>query len=475
MKKAYKKLGANISLFSISSFGTKIISFILVPLYTNCLSTAEYGTVDMLTTVVQLLIPIFTLDIADAVIRYSLEKNTNKDAILKIAFKIIALGSALLIAIMYVLSLFNIFKIPFSYYCFLLACYFFTSIYNTMTNYFKGRDKVVDIVIAGILSTTINGVSNIVFLLIMKIGINGYLYANILGVSVPSVYLLIRAKQHGILHFNKDVKNDVKLQTEMLKYCMPLIINGLSWWINNYLDKFFVNAICGISANGLLAVAYKVPSILAMFQTIFNQAWTMSAVQEFDPQDRDGFLAKTYTYYGCSMVLVSGLCIIFNIQIAKIIYAKDFFIAWRYTGFLVLASLVGAMSICISGVFNAVKDSKTLGLSTMLGAVVNTLLNLLLINTSGVLGATLATFISNIAIWAMRMLKVREYVKLRINIGRDLLAYIDLVVMCVVGLLDKNMYLLQWILFVILLLLYNGELKNIFEIFRTKLDNRNLV
>ena len=79
MGNAYKKLGKNIGLFTISSFGTKILSLILVPLYTNCLTTAEYGTADLLSTIVQLLIPVFTLDIADAVIRYTLEKNTDNE------------------------------------------------------------------------------------------------------------------------------------------------------------------------------------------------------------------------------------------------------------------------------------------------------------------------------------------------------------------------------------------------------------
>ena len=43
-----KNLVKNIMLFGISSFGTKIIYFLLVPLYTTCLTTEDYGYVDLI-------------------------------------------------------------------------------------------------------------------------------------------------------------------------------------------------------------------------------------------------------------------------------------------------------------------------------------------------------------------------------------------------------------------------------------------
>ena len=69
----YKNLSMNTLLFTISSFGAKIISFLLVPIYTSVLSTKDYGNVDLVSTTVQLLIPIATLNIQDAVLRFSLD------------------------------------------------------------------------------------------------------------------------------------------------------------------------------------------------------------------------------------------------------------------------------------------------------------------------------------------------------------------------------------------------------------------
>ena len=79
MKNKYSYLSKNILLFSISSFGQKILAFLLVPLYTSVLSTADYGTVDLITTTVSILVPVFTINISEGVLRFTLKDKDNKD------------------------------------------------------------------------------------------------------------------------------------------------------------------------------------------------------------------------------------------------------------------------------------------------------------------------------------------------------------------------------------------------------------
>lgn len=457
MEKAYKKLGANISLFAISSFGTKIINFFLVPLYTHCLSTAEYGTVDMLTTVIQLLIPILTLDIADAVLRFTLDGQSNCNSILFTSIRTILLGSALLLAILFIVNTIHIIELPFTYFLFIFVSFFFTSIYNSLTNYFRGREKVTDVVVAGILNTLLNGACNLIFLLKFHLGIEGYLLANVIGIFIPVLFLVLRAWKFGFLCFSR-MKVDREVERQMIRYCFPLIVNVVSWWINNSLDRVFVTTMQGVDANGLLAVSYKIPSILAMFQSIFNQAWTMSAVQEFDPADKNSFLSNTYSLYGCAMSIACSVVLLLNVPLAKILYAEDFFQAWQYTGMLIVAQLFSALSVCLSGVFTAVKDSRVLAISTLAGAGINAVLNAILIACIGIQGAVIATLISNVFIWIYRAKKVQKYVTMKVHYFRDCISYILIIIQCLIGLSNDHMYLLQLILLLCVGLLYRSEL-----------------
>ena len=48
----------------------------------------------------------------------------------------------------------------------------------------------------------------------------------------------------------------------MRGYSIPLIFNGVAWWMNNSIDKYFVTVICGAAQNGIYAVSYKIPTII---------------------------------------------------------------------------------------------------------------------------------------------------------------------------------------------------------------------
>lgn len=117
-----KNLSQNALLFTISGFGTRIISFFLVPLYTYVLSTDEFGSVDLVTTTVQLLIPVLTINIQDAVLRFSLDKNYKAEDAICVGFKIIGASSALLGVILFGLDYSGIIPLESNYMFFFYIC-----------------------------------------------------------------------------------------------------------------------------------------------------------------------------------------------------------------------------------------------------------------------------------------------------------------------------------------------------------------
>lgn len=126
---------------------------------------------------------------------------------------------------------------------------------------------------------------NILFLVVFQWGLTGYFLANIIGPSLQSIYLLGRVGLHGVNPYGAD-RN---LEREMLSYSRPMIANSIAWWVNNVSDRYVVTFFCGVAVNGIYSVASKIPSILSVVQSIVGQAWTISAVEEFDPDDSNGF------------------------------------------------------------------------------------------------------------------------------------------------------------------------------------------
>lgn len=465
--KKYKYLLTNIGLLTLSSFSSKFLSFLLVPLYTSVLTTDQYGTYDIFNTTVMLLIPILTLGIFESVLRFSLDNNIDSRQVYSIGRRIFLEGLSLLIILLVLNYIFNIVPIVREYSWCLLFLYIATAYSQLLQYYARGEEKISLLSVFGIVSSIISLLLNILFLVGFRWGLLGYFYATILGLLIPSFYLAMSLQTWKY----RKIAVDTKLKTKMLEYSKPMIINSVSWWINNSSSKYIIIWLCGISENGLYSVGYKIPTILNVFQQIFNQAWTLSSVKEFDRNDTDGFFARTYTVYNLSMILVCSVLIVMTKVLAQVIYMDKFYVAWKYVPFLMISIVFSANSGLLGGVFSAVKDSKKYSISTTLGAIVNILMSLIGVYFLGGIGAAIANCISFMIVWVVRLFFVKKYMVLKINLVRDCCAYTVLVVQSIVILQISRpelLYITEVILFLAIIVLYFKEFRILFDSLRKR-------
>lgn len=457
-----KYLMKNLGLLTLSQFGSKILLFLFVPLYTYVLTTNDYGVYDLNATTVSILVPLFTINIFDATMRFSLDAEKSKEEIFNISFKYF-IRSIILATIFTVFN--RYFKIipviaEYSVWFWLL---FVANVMNTFaTNVARGCDKVRELAISGVICSSVLIVLNLLFLLLFKWGITGFFLANIISILVQAVYLVFSTNIFSM--FSKG-KTNAGLKKEMAEYSKPLMINNISWWINNVSDRYIVTWFCGISENGLYSLSYKIPSILNVIQTIFNQAWTLSAVKDYNSEGKEGFFTEVYKCYNLVMVIGCSVILIFIKVIAKIMFINEFYYAWRYVPFLLVSGVFGALSGFIGGIFAAAKESKAFGRTTAIGALINIVLNFILVYTIGAIGAAISTLISYVIIWLLRLNIVKKFMTLKIKFFRDLLSYVLLVVQgCVffVGLLELwQVYLVEIFLLAFIICLYVGEISMI--------------
>ena len=211
-----KYLFKNTILFSISNFGTKLIHFLLVPLYTNILSTSEYGTLDLITVISMVIVPIITLNISEAVMRFSMDKNANRDNILCVGI-FTFLFSVLISLIIY--PIFNVIDTT-SKYSLLLVLYILSLSSSTIfICYIRGIEKLLDYSLISIFQSLCIACLNIIFLIKLKLGIEGYIIAYVISYFLTTLICLIRGNIFQILnkmHFDK------KLFKDMIKYSLLL-------------------------------------------------------------------------------------------------------------------------------------------------------------------------------------------------------------------------------------------------------------
>lgn len=449
--KGSRYLAKNVGLLTISQFGTKLLSFFLVPLYTNVLSTTEYGTYDLFNSTVSLLIPILTLNICDASLRFSIDKENDKKDIFSVSMFHFLIGMAIVGFAILFNNLSGLFPIIHDYSILFFVLFTATALNGILTYFARGIDCVKEVAISGVICSASMLSLNIIFLLPLHMGLLGYFLANILGITAQGLYLFIAIKGWKYIRIGKF---SPYLHKDMLKYSGPMIINNIAWWVTNVSDRYIVTWVCGIAANGIYSVSYKIPSILTIFQTIFNQAWTLSAVKDFDPNDKNGFFTNMYNSYNVSMTVICSVLIIGSRFIAKLLYAKDFFVAWKYVPFLLVSVVFGALAGYLGGIFGAVKDTKVFAQSTLVSAIVNIILNIILTKKIGVIGAAIATAVAYMITWLIRIIKVKKYITLKINLKKDGFAYVILVLQSMVlYVLNEGVlfYLIETIMLIIII------------------------
>lgn len=455
----YKYLLKNVGLLTLSNFATKLLSFFLVPLYTNILLAEEYGIYDLFNTTIGVLLPILTLNIQEAVLRFALDNNLSKKSIVSIGSRYFIISNIIIISGLVLNCVLDISVIVKEYTLFFFLMYFVQSLSGIVMAYSRGIDRIADLSVSSVICSAIIILCNVLFLVYFEWGIVGYFLANIVGPLIQCIYLLLRAQVFRDVRLTRKYDAETK---EMLNYSRPMIANSIAWWVNNAADKYIITWILGLAENGIYSVAAKIPSILNVFATIFSQAWTLSAVKDFDSKDKNGFFANTYSAYNCLLTLVCSAIIVGDKILAYLLYAKDFYVAWKYVPWLTIAIVFSSLSGYIGGFFTAVKNSKIFAQSSALSAGINIVLNLIFTPFIGAMGAAIATAICYFVMWFVRYFHSKRIIELKIRLKRDAFSYILLVIQAVLLLCIENeliMYCCEATLFVIIVILYVPELK----------------
>ncbi|MFQ6803810.1 MAG: lipopolysaccharide biosynthesis protein [Lachnospiraceae bacterium] len=461
MKKKYSSLIRNIGLFTIGSFGSKIVSFLLVPIYTAVLSTSDYGTVDLVFSTVSLLTPVFLLSIQDATLRFSMDSDFKKEDVLSTTFNVIWKGSLILLICVVIVERLGIFNLSLTYYAFFYFLFVVGAINNCLTLYLKAKNKASIIAVSGIICTLVTCVSNILLLVVFKLGIDGYMISNSIGIGVQCLFQLFVGRTYKEVH----IKKFNNLSKPMIKYSTPLIANSEAWWVNNASDRFILTWLSGVAENGIYSVAYKIPTILTTFQSIFYNAWSISAISEFDKDDNDGFIGNNYTIYGFLSIIVCSAILIINIPLAKILYSGDFFTAWKSVPFLLVGTAFNGIAQFEGSLFAAVKKTKEVLTTTLAGAIVNTILNLILINFWGAPGAALATMTGYGIMWVLRTYYLNSFIHMKVEWKRHIIAIILLISQAILATVNAG-FVLQIIFFVLIIFIHRKYIQTMIRKFR---------
>lgn len=439
-----KKIASDTAWLAVSSFGSRILSLLLVPLYTIVLTTSEYGKIDILNTTIDLLLPFLSFVIWEAVFRFVMDKEYEpKDVftggVITIFF------SSIILLFTYPVTEYALNSVT-KYWWFYWWIFVTNGFVNLITSFFRGIDKVNICAVQGVIYTALFSIFNVILLLYFEIGICGYFTSQIIGNVVAIAYMLYMGKAYVFFSLSS-----FKIRTllDMIKYSLPLVPAAVAWWVVSSIDKYMLLYMCGESANGLYAVAHKIPTILTTITSFFISAWQISAVKNKDADDSEEFMSSMYTNLIYVCVFVAFILIIISKTMTEIIFAREYFSSWNMVPGLIIGAVFSTCSGFIGAQFTAYKRSDLHFISNVIAMISNILFNYPLIFVFGSKGVALGTMCSFFVVLIYRQYKLKLLQKVFYNEKKIYMIFAILIVSSIISTLDLK----NWIFYEIVLLM----------------------
>ncbi|MBZ5202038.1 oligosaccharide flippase family protein [Planomicrobium chinense] len=445
----YKKLINNTLIFAIGNLGSKIIVFFLLPLYTAYLAQSEFGLVDLLTTTIGLLLPVITLSIFDSVFRFVMDKNYDEQSVLTNSLVVVLTGFVISL-VLYPLFLY---ALPFDKYLpYFYTLLFFQSFNAVVTQYVRAKGLVKLFAFSGIINAIVLLCSNLVLLAVFHTGILGYLTSLIMANIFSSLLVVIKSNIYRDIVIKKI---NIVLIKEMLIYSIPLIPNSLMWWVMSLSDRYLILYFLGSSANGLYAVANKIPSVLTVVNSIFFQAWQMSAIEEEKSENKSKFFSDIFNLFAPTILIFTSVLLIFLKFIMTHLVASEYYEAWIFVPYLLLGVIFSSFSGFLGTNYIVAKKTGGVFKTSSVGAIFNIIFNIILIPIIGTIGAAISTMLSFLIIWLIRVKETKKFVELRINSKKILFTLIAINIQIGVMYINLKTEILFHILILIIILIIN--------------------
>ncbi|WP_295153864.1 lipopolysaccharide biosynthesis protein [uncultured Ruminococcus sp.] len=455
---SYGKLMMNTIVFAIGSFSSKVLVVLLVPIYTNHLTQSELGKTDNLTQIANWIIPLATLTISEAIIRFGLDKAYDKKKVFTLGNAVCGFGMLCFAALLGLVSLIGIADKWISGYAVLLFLYVLMSGIKTLyTTFVRAMEQVRLFAVAGIVATFFTLLFMVLFYLVLPndflgagTGIEKYLLSTILSDAITAVFVFFAAKLWRYLDF-KDI--DRELLRTMLQYSIPLIPAQLLWLITNSSDSFMTTHYLGEDRNGVLSAAYKIPNLVATVYMMFGQAWNMSAITENDSEDRDNFYEKVFDFNQSLLYILAAGCLLIVQPITNIWIGKTVRECVRYSPLLIYSTIFSCLTTFMGSIYLASKKTKRSLFTSLVSGVINVGLNMVLIPTIGLYGPPISTIASYMTVFIIRAFDSRTIVPFKMDIRKMVIS--NVICMAMTGILlietdlmhHKLMYLLVLALF----------------------------
>lgn len=394
------RLASNTAIFASGTVTTQVIALATVPFVTAHLTPESYGSVELLLTTIALLLPVASLGISEAVIRFGMDDSFNFREVISSGFAVAALGTIAGLMIWSAIAMATGLK---EFIWVGIAMLVGVVAREVAAGYLRASNRIKVLVVGGIVQSLLFACAVVLLMGLYAGGLSGYIVAILVSNLVVSSAFVVMAVRGGSVSVSS-VGRDTLVR--MLRFSIPLVPNALLWLAVASISRFFLYSSHGADAVGLYGVAVRLTTVLVGMTSVFMQAWQLSAIEERDALGSAEFESSVFAAFS-GVMFVGASALLFALKpLIVVLFADSYYPAWISVPPLLFGVLFLAFAT-FSGTQYKVRMVTSRALWTSLAAaVLVVILSALIVPKYGALGAGFATFGGYFLLWLLRVFDV---------------------------------------------------------------------
>lgn len=429
------RLAKKTLIYAIGNFGTKILAYIMVLVYSYFITPEELGYYDVVLTTISMIQPLVIFQINDGVFRFLIDSSAEgQNTVIASGIKFLCVTTIISEGIFCVFCSF--YSVQYAIWIGLLLAT--TMFFVLLQDVIRGLGKNKEYAFYGILNSFIMLVAETVGLMVFHLGVKALIISKVLAYSVSIALMFVKHSELRLAVRQRFHYKDLK---PILQYSAPLVPNTICWWVVNSSDRYIILFFLGTAFNGIYSMANKFPTILTTITSIFYLAWQESAIKEYDSPNRDIYFSEIFRKY---YVLLFSLCLCAipaTRLVIELLVSEAYKDAWQFTGFLYLGATFSALCGFLGMGYQISKETFRSILTTIFAAAINILINVGCIGIIGLQAASLSTFLAYLFLMIIRLKHSRRYFILDINWPRFLGLFFSVLVCMYLTYILPNVYL----------------------------------
>lgn len=397
--------------YTLTNFFTIGISFLTLPIFTRLLSTEDYGITSVYSSYLNIFVIVFSLDVVASIQRGKFDFKDNYNQFVS---SVLFLGTISFIIFSLLILAFQSFfsKMldlePILLYVLLINA-FFAFVQNLVLAKFRVEYNYKKISLIQIANSLIGVILSII--LITRFFTNTKYLGRILGSSLPVIIsgfiLLLYIFTQG-----KEIINKIYWKYALI-ISVPLILHNLAGIINAQFDRIFINKYIGSSEAGIYSFAYNVGMIIDVLWVSTNQAWVPWFYERMDANNYSA-IRKRAKNFRDFFTLAYILILFVSPEIIKVMADKRYWDGLVIVPYIFMAYYFNLMYSFEVNVEFYTRKTHLVSIGTILGAVINVVLNIVLIPKYGYVIAAVTTVISNFSLFVFHFIIVNYLLRIRI-------------------------------------------------------------